>query len=188
MQNKKTESQKKALKEKKEIAKKTKTAEKTSKEAKEAKQEASIAESKTKKKEKPKRELKKKPKELLKLQRKLRAKKHVMFRGRFGKRRIRRISNKKWQRWRLPRGIDIEFKVADGARPKIGYSFAKEIRHMHPSGCFERYISTVNELENISKDKKQFVIRVNSNVGRKKKIEIAKKAQELGLRVLNVKI
>ncbi|PIU21108.1 MAG: hypothetical protein COT15_04115 [Candidatus Diapherotrites archaeon CG08_land_8_20_14_0_20_34_12] len=136
-------------------------------------------------KAKPEKKKKEISKEILKVQKKIKAKKHVLFRGRFGKRRIRRISNKKWQRWRVPRGIDIEMKQHDGYRPKIGYRFAKGIRHLHPSGYPEKTVFNVEELMAISNEKKPYVIRVAGKVGKRKRIDIVKKANELGLRILN---
>lgn len=156
-------------------------------EPKKVKAEPKMADKKepVKTKAKPEKKRKEIPKEILKKQKKIRGKKHVLFRGRFGKRRIRRISNKKWQRWRVPRGIDIEMKQHDGYRPKIGYRFAKEIRHLHPSGYPEKTINNIGELMVISKEKNPFVVRVAGKVGKRKRIEIVKKANELGLRVLN---
>ncbi len=104
------------------------------------------------------------------------------FRGRFGKRSIRRKSKEKWDKWRVPRGIDVKRVASDGFVPSIGYSKPRELRHVHPSGFNEVLVRSVRELDFLSKG---VAVRVSSGIGRRKKLVIVDKAIERGLKVLN---
>jgi len=117
-----------------------------------------------------------------KLRDKIKKKRHPVFRGRFGKKQFRRKSNEKWQKWRYPRGIDIFFRREDGAIPRIGYRVPKEFRHYHPSGMREAMVSNEQQLAGVGQD---IVVRIASTVGRKKRKGIIKKANEMGIRILN---
>jgi large subunit ribosomal protein L32e len=117
-----------------------------------------------------------------KTRKKIRKKTHPVFRGRFGKKQFRRKSNKKWQKWRLPRGIDIFFRKEDGSMPRIGYRVPKEFRHFHPSGMREVMVANPSELSKVGKD---VVVRISGTVGKRKRKEIIKKAKEAGVKVLN---
>ena len=125
----------------------------------------------------------KKSKELKKILKKINAKSKPAFRGRFGVRSVRRKKNKKWQKWRVPRGIDILRRIEHGAYPKAGYGTRKEIRGMHPSGFYEVLVHNVAEVGNV--DNKKFVARIAAGVGKRKRIEIVKKAKESEVRILN---
>ncbi len=105
------------------------------------------------------------------------------FRGRFGNREIRRVKKKKWQKWRYPRGIDIKLRRDDGAMPSTGYQTNNLIKFLHPSGFEEVLVFNSNQLNAVNKELQ--AIRIASAVGRKKRIEIVKKAKELDVRVLN---
>ncbi|MBI4210140.1 MAG: hypothetical protein HY544_01360 [Candidatus Diapherotrites archaeon] len=104
------------------------------------------------------------------------------FRGRFGKRSIRRKSIAKWNRWRVPRGIDVKRVISDGYMPRTGYATPKEYRHVHPSG-YREYI--VRTLSDVSATPKDHAIRVAAGIGSRKKVTIVDKAIEKGIRVLN---
>ena len=117
-----------------------------------------------------------------KLKEKIKRKHLPQFRGRFGRKDIRRKSKEKWTRWRHPQGIDISLKKEDGRLPKTGYRTPKEIRFLHPSGFEETYVRNAEELARI---KKGTVVRISGTVGKKSKKVIVLKAKELGIRVLN---
>ncbi|MAG18023.1 MAG: hypothetical protein CL944_00950 [Candidatus Diapherotrites archaeon] len=104
------------------------------------------------------------------------------FRGRFGKRTLRKKSKAKWNKWRFPRGIDVKHEVSEGYNPKEGFRTPKEIRDVHPSGYREFNVKTIQEINNVP-DK--HAIRVASGLGRKKKLAIVDKAIEKGIKVLN---
>ncbi len=105
-----------------------------------------------------------------------------VFRGRFGKKWLRRKSMKKWQKWRYPRGIDISLKKEDGFLPVIGFRTPKEIRFLHPSGMEEVIVRNPSDVAAIQGMK---AVRVHATVGKKNRREIFLKAKEMGLKVLN---
>jgi len=88
--------------------------------------------------------------------------------------------------WRRPRGIDSKMRLKKKGRPpipNIGYRVPKIVRSRHPSGFIEVLVHNVKELEGI--DPKRYAIRIASTVGRRKRIEIIKMADKLGIKVLN---
>ncbi len=89
--------------------------------------------------------------------------------------------------WRRPRGIDSKMRLKLKGRPKlvsVGYRSPKLVRGFHPSGFEEKLIFNIKDLEKV--EPKQ-VVRIGHTVGLAKKIKIAEKAKELGLRVLNAR-
>jgi len=127
----------------------------------------------------------KRTEELKKIQEKIKKKKkHPTIRGRFGNKNVRRISNKKWQKWRKPRGIDINRKMEDGAWPRTGYKVENELRFRHPSGYYTEIVNNVKEVELIAKKKETAAI-IAGTVGKKKRKELLKKAEEKGVVILN---
>jgi len=133
---------------------------------------------------KVKKENKKKSKEAVDVQKTLKDKKKLpTFRGRFGKKNIRRKSNKKWQKWRKPRSIDLDRGLQHGFTPKIGYRNKKELRGIHPSGYNEIMVRNMADVEKINV--KTEAIRISATVGKRKRNDIITKANEKGIWVLN---
>lgn len=122
------------------------------------------------------------PAEVKRLREKIKKKSRMKFRGRFGNQGIRKKSNKKWQKWRYPRGIDVTFKRENHPIPMIGRGTVGEIIGVHPSGYREKLIHNPFELHGVEKN---IACRIASTVGRKKRLEIVKKAEELQVKVLN---
>ena len=94
-----------------------------------------------------------------------------------GKRRLK-------MKWRRPKGIDSPKRIQrkdKGRVVKIGYRTPREIRYLHPSGMEEIVVYNPSELEGM----KDVIVRIARTVGRRKRKEIVKKAEELGLRVIN---
>jgi len=88
--------------------------------------------------------------------------------------------------WRRPRGIDSKMRLKKKGYPKspnIGYRGPKLVRGLHPSGFREIIVHNVKELEGI--DPNRYAIRIASSVGRKKRLKIIERADQLGIRVLN---
>jgi len=88
--------------------------------------------------------------------------------------------------WRRPRGRHSKqrrhFKYRP-PMPRIGYASPKKVRGLHPSGFKEKLVYNVKDLEKIDASKE--AIRIAHTVGKKKRMEIIAKADELGIKVLN---
>ena len=169
--------------EKKEEPKKVKEKPET-KEEKEKKEEVEIveeAEEKYKVKQKP--DLDKQEKEKLAKRKQIKKRTPDFLRQEWF--RYKRIPNN----WRKPDGITSKMRINLKYRPslvRVGFRGPKESRGLHPSGFQEVMIYNVTDLEAIN-PKKQ-AVRIGSTVGTKKRIEIAKKAEELKIRVLNLQV
>ena len=88
--------------------------------------------------------------------------------------------------WRKPKGNDNKMRLHWKGYPavvSIGYGAPKEVRGLHPSGFEPVIVYNVKELEKI--DPRKQAIYIAHTVGLKKRLEIIRKAQELGIRVLN---
>ncbi len=88
--------------------------------------------------------------------------------------------------WRRPRGRDNKMKrgeKAKGKRPSIGYGAPRNLRFLHPSGFKEVFVGNIDDLTKL--DPKTEAARIISTVGKKKRMEIIKKAEELKIKVLN---
>jgi large subunit ribosomal protein L32e len=90
--------------------------------------------------------------------------------------------------WRRPTGFTSKLRINLKYRPskvRVGFRAPKIVRGLHASGFKEVMIHTVKELETIN-PKKQ-AVRIGGTVGTKKRLDIAKRAGELDIRVLNMK-
>jgi large subunit ribosomal protein L32e len=110
-------------------------------------------------------------------------KKHPTFRGRFGKKNLRRKSIAKWDKWRKPHGIDLDKGINHGYRPKIGYGNPATIKGVHASGYREVMVFNTKDLEKI--DSKTQAARIGATIGKKKRNEIITKANDKKIRILN---
>ncbi len=88
--------------------------------------------------------------------------------------------------WRKPRGIHSKIRIKQKGRirmPNVGYGAPKELKFLHPSGYREVLTHNVKELQSI--DKVKVAVKIAHTVGKKKRIEILKKAEEMKIKVLN---
>ncbi len=88
--------------------------------------------------------------------------------------------------WRKPKGYNSKLRKrmqGYGRMPDPGYRVPKEVRYLHPIGKKEVLIHNPKELEKY--DPKEYVVRIGGAVGLRKKIDIYKKAKEMGFWVLN---
>src|SRR3989344_4898482 len=95
--------------------------------------------------------------------------------------RIKRIPKK----WRHPRGKHSKMRMklrSYRKQPSIGYSSPKAARFLTPEGYQQHVVASPSQL---TKDLQAIII--SGTVGAKKKIAIIQKAQQLGLKVLNLK-
>ena len=93
---------------------------------------------------------------------------------------------KKKQTWRSPKGRDNKMREKrKGYSPvvSIGYGTEKKTRGQ-VKGKVPVLVNNIQDLEKIKKDQ----IVIVGSVGKKKKIELAKKIKEMGLEVANVNV
>ncbi|MEZ0346543.1 MAG: 50S ribosomal protein L32e [Infirmifilum sp.] len=120
--------------------------------------------------------------------------KQLKLRSRISARRPKFIRMNSWiikrldDVWRSPRrSLENKIRLQRKGFPplvKVGYRGPSKVRGLHPSGFQEVIVHTPEELENI--DPNVQAVRIASTVGRRKRIEIIKKADEKGIRILNV--
>src|SRR3989344_6064516 len=103
--------------------------------------------------------------------------------GRFGKRTVRRQSIEKWSKWRVPRGINIDRTKDHQRGPRKGYGTLREIKGIHPSGYESVIVFNAKDLSSLNKELQAAMI--SGKTGLKKRKEIARKAKEMQIRVLN---
>ncbi|WP_456482250.1 50S ribosomal protein L32e [Methanopyrus sp.] len=90
------------------------------------------------------------------------------------------------EKWRRPKGRHSKMRRKLKSKPKMpnpGYGSPKKVRGLHPSGYEEVLVYNPKDLEKI--DPKRQAARIASRVGKRKRQEILKKAEELGIVVLN---
>ncbi len=90
------------------------------------------------------------------------------------------------EKWRRPRGMHSKMRRHIQYRPNvvsIGYRGPAKVRGLHPSGFQEVMVWNPDQLDKV--DPKVQAVRVGGSVGFKKRQAIEKKADELGIRVLN---
>jgi len=89
-------------------------------------------------------------------------------------------------KWRRPRGLQSklrEHRKSKGFMPSVSYAKPKALRHFHPSGFREILVYNVKDLEKVDVNKE--AVKLASTVGKKKRQDILKKAEELKIKVLN---
>ncbi len=90
------------------------------------------------------------------------------------------------EKWRRPKGRHSKMRRKLKGKPKMpnpGYRSPKKVRGLHPSGYEEVLVYNPKDLEKI--DPERQAARIASRVGKRKRREILKKAEELGIVVLN---
>lgn len=89
--------------------------------------------------------------------------------------------------WRKPRGTHNKKRMKrafTGALPKIGYGNAADVRCLREDGRKEMLVCNLSELEAA----KGFAVRIASSVGMKKRLEMKKRADALGLDIVNFSV
>lgn len=90
------------------------------------------------------------------------------------------------EKWRKPRGRDSKMRARKKGKGKlvtVGYRIPKKERGLHPSGLAEVLVNNQADLGKV--DVGRQAVRIASGVGRRKREQILKKADELKIRVLN---
>ncbi|MEM4080059.1 MAG: 50S ribosomal protein L32e [Metallosphaera sp.] len=95
------------------------------------------------------------------------------------------------ERWRRTRGQDNKTRLRIKGFPKpvmIGFRAPKSIRYLHPSGLREVVVNNVGDVEKLKDVRQTVIVRISSSVGLRKRLDIIKRANEIGLRVCNGEI
>lgn len=88
--------------------------------------------------------------------------------------------------WRRARGWRSKIRLRKKSKfkmPSVSYGAPKKLKYLHPSGYNEVLVHNIKELEKITPEKE--AIKIASTVGKKKRQEILKKAEEMKIKVLN---
>ena len=88
--------------------------------------------------------------------------------------------------WRRPRGIDNKMRSERKGWPasvKVGYRSPKSVRGFHPSGFEEIMVYNEYDLDFVNPSNQ--VVRIGHTVGRKKRVSIVQRAEELSIYVVN---
>ncbi|KUO39271.1 MAG: 50S ribosomal protein L32 [Hadesarchaea archaeon DG-33-1] len=110
------------------------------------------------------------------------------------KRRMPRFRRQEWfrfrklgEKWRRPRGKDSKMRLGERGKPvlpSVGYKLPKSTRGSHPSGLAEITVSRPGEIDKVNPSRQ--AVRIASSVGRRKREQILARANELGIKVLNL--
>lgn len=90
--------------------------------------------------------------------------------------------------WRKPRGKHSKVRQryrSKGIMPSIGYRTPEKVRDLNPMGYREVRVSNPAEIKKLDPKKEMAVI--TSSVGRKKKLDIMKAAEDAGVRISNTR-
>lgn len=97
---------------------------------------------------------------------------------------LKRLGDK----WRKPKGRQSKLRrhmKGRGFLPNPGYCSPRAVRYLHPSGYEEVLVSNLAQLDAVNASEQ--CIRIAASVGKKKRIEMQKKAEEMKIKILNPK-
>jgi len=89
------------------------------------------------------------------------------------------------EKWRATKGKQNKLRQhqkSKGNYPNPGYGSPKSLRFIHPSGFQEVFVRNLKDLENLNERQ---AARIASSIGRKKRLEIMKIAEQRKLKILN---
>ena len=92
--------------------------------------------------------------------------------------------------WRRPRGIDcrVRRKYRGVLRtPKIGYGSNRKTRHFLPNYKLKFVVNNLKELECLLMNKDKYCAEIGKNIGADLRIQMIKRAKELGIQITNEK-
>ena len=91
--------------------------------------------------------------------------------------------------WRKPKGYQSKQRLNMKYRTpmaRVGYGKVRAAKGLHPSGFIEVLVHNAAALEDI--DPKTHAIRIGARVGNRKRFAIHNKADEMGIRILNLSL
>lgn len=97
-------------------------------------------------------------------------------------------NRKKFDSWRKPRGMHNKLRLHKKGHkniPSIGFSSPKEVRGYSKDGFVTVLVSNIKDLNSVDKNKN--ILIISKNMGIKKRLEVIKKAIELGYKIENIK-
>ncbi|KAI0480785.1 60S ribosomal protein L32 [Xylariaceae sp. FL0804] len=92
--------------------------------------------------------------------------------------------------WRKPKGIDNAVRRRFRGRqamPSIGYGSNKKTRHMMPSGHKAFVVNNPKDVELLMMHNRTHAAEISHSVSARKRVDIVKRAKELGVKVTNAK-
>ncbi len=102
------------------------------------------------------------------------------------------IRNESWRlkrvkpSWRRARGLDNKVRKKIRGRiasPNVGYRAPRQVRYLHASGFQEVVVHNLTELEKVNPRKQ--IIKIAHAIGRKKRVSLQDRADELNILILN---
>jgi|SRR3989338_921310 len=117
---------------------------------------------------------------ILELRKKIKSKKPVFIRQNYEKR--KRLHHKVW---RKPKGLHSKMRHHIRGRrksPSVGYKSPVEAKGLHPSGMKQAVVHNLSEMP----PSNEYGIIISGNVGKRKKVDIIKKAIESGIKILEL--
>jgi len=92
--------------------------------------------------------------------------------------------------WRRPRGIDCRVRRRYRGvlrTPKIGYGSNNKTKHLLPSYKKKFVVNNVPELDMLLMSNDKYCAEIAANVGAIKRIQLLRRADELGVKITNRK-
>ncbi|MBR9689470.1 MAG: 50S ribosomal protein L32e [Candidatus Altiarchaeota archaeon] len=87
--------------------------------------------------------------------------------------------------WRKPRGAKNPAKRGAAGRPALpspGHGSPRATRGRHPSGLIDTLVNNLKDMKGLKKG--EHIVRIGGSVGKRKRLDIFKKARESGIRVV----
>ena len=122
---------------------------------------------------------------LLRIRKKIKRKKPDYFRPHWW---TRPSLKRKRDSWRNPSGIHNKIRRKIKGKPspvETGYGSPREVKGLLPNGKRPVIVHNAKELEKVNREQEAVIIA--STVGKRKRMDIIKRAQELGIEIWNIR-
>jgi len=91
------------------------------------------------------------------------------------------------EKWRRPKGKQNKLRrhfKSRGHIPSPGYGSPKDVKGLHPCGLEEIIVRNINDVMNVDPEKN--IVKIARTVGKKKKMELIKIAEENKIKIANI--